>query len=104
MVIKLVGLVPLIALAMLVVPLQPVSATTYFVDTSNSAAANTNSGTQAQPWKTIAKAASTMMPGDTTIVVAGTYNENVSTVRSGMANARITFRAQGRVLTRTFEN
>jgi hypothetical protein len=43
-----------------------------------------------------------MRAGDTTIVTAGTYNEKVSTARSGTASARITFRASGKAITKTF--
>src|SRR5262245_25631020 len=63
---------------------------------------NANPGTAAQPWRTIAKAASTLTAGQTAIVNAGTYNESVTTARSGSANARITLRASGTVVTKTF--
>lgn len=69
-------------------------ATTYYVDGSNTKASDTNAGTSALPWKTIAKAASTMVGGDTAIVVAGTYSA-ASTAKSGSAGNRIVFRASG---------
>ncbi len=77
-------------------------AATYYVDRGNSGASDANPGTLAAPWKTIGKAASAMVAGDTAIVVAGTYSEKVSSVRSGNSGSRITFRAQGSVFTRTF--
>ena len=77
-------------------------ATTYYVDRNNGQASDTNPGTQNAPWRTIAKAASTMGAGDTAMVLAGTYNEKVNSVRSGSAGNPITFRAQGNVITKTF--
>ena len=71
----------------------------YYVATTGN---DTNPGTQALPWRTIAKAAQVMVGGDTTIVTAGTYNETVSSVRSGSASARIPFRASGAAVTNTF--
>ncbi|MGH8607261.1 MAG: DUF1565 domain-containing protein, partial [Gammaproteobacteria bacterium] len=68
------------------------AATIYYVDRNNTQASDSNPGSQAQPWKTIAKAASAMVAGDTAIVVAGTYNEKVNTARSGNSGNRITFR------------
>ncbi|MCI0563894.1 MAG: DUF1565 domain-containing protein [Nitrososphaera sp.] len=77
------------------------AASTYYVDINNSQGSDSNPGTQSQPWKTIGKAANAMGAGDTAIVLAGTYNEKVSTVRSGSSGNRITFRAMpgARVLT-----
>ncbi len=83
-------------------PTDAVAATTYYVDRNNSQASDSNAGSQSQPWKTIGKAASAMVAGDTAIVVAGTYNEKVTTARSGAAGSRITFKANGTVATRTF--
>ena len=77
------------------------AATTYYVDRNNSQASDSNPGSQAQPWKTIGKAASAMVAGDTAIVVTGTYNEKVNTARSGNSGNRITFRGMpgARILT-----
>src|SRR4051794_1062689 len=75
------------------------SAATYYVSPSGNDAAP---GSQTQPWRTIAKAATMMKAGDTSIVNAGTYNEKVSTARAGTASARITFRANGKAITKTF--
>ena len=46
----------------------------YYVATSGH---DSNPGTKSQPWRTVAYAVSTMMAGDTTYVMEGTYNEGV---------------------------
>ena len=75
-------------------------AVTYYVSTNGN---DSNPGSQDRPWRTIGYASSVMQAGDTTIVTAGTYNENVSTTRNGSSGNRITFRAQGTVRTHTFQ-
>ncbi|MGZ3796926.1 MAG: right-handed parallel beta-helix repeat-containing protein [Pseudobdellovibrionaceae bacterium] len=55
---------------------------TYYVDGNNNQASDSNPGTQTQPWKTIQKASTAMIAGDTTIVVGGTYNEQVKSTRN----------------------
>jgi hypothetical protein len=50
-------------------------AATYYVSITGS---DTNPGTQSLPWKTIAKAESMMVAGDTVIVLSGYYNERVT--------------------------
>ncbi len=62
---------------------SPAWAATYYVDGSNAAARDTNPGTQAQPWKTIGKAAGLLKPGDTVFVKAGVYRELVILSKSG---------------------
>jgi len=79
-----------------------IAGTTYYVDRNNSQASDSNSGTQALPWKTIQKAANTMVAGDTVLVQAGTYSERVSTARSGTAGNPVTFRASGTVIMKGF--
>ena len=68
----------------------PLMATTYYVAKSGN---NNNAGTQAAPWLTIGKAASTMVAGDKVIVSAGTYAEKVTPANSGTSSARITYEA-----------
>lgn len=65
-------------------------AATYYVSTSGQDA---NSGQQGSPWRTIAKAASTIGPGDTAIISGGTYAEKITQTKSGTATAPITFTA-----------
>ena len=50
-------------------------------------------GTQAKPWRTLARAAVALQPGDTARVLTGTYAERLVPTRSGTATAPITFAA-----------
>jgi hypothetical protein len=52
-----------------------------------------NPGTMAEPWKTITKAASTLTAGQTVMVGAGTYNEQVLPQNSGTEGNYITYMA-----------
>ncbi len=65
-------------------------AANYYVSTTGN---DSNAGTSASPWRTIQKAANTMVAGDTAIVNTGTYNERVSVSTSGSSGNLITFRA-----------
>jgi parallel beta-helix repeat protein len=60
----------------------------YYVSKSGN---NSNPGTEAQPWKTIQKAANTLTAGDTVYIKAGTYNERVVPKNSGNAGNYITY-------------
>jgi parallel beta-helix repeat protein len=66
-----------------VMPQSASPAATYYVDTDHSAARDNNPGTEAQPFKTIEKAVSSLQPGDTVYIKAGTYREGVILRRSG---------------------
>jgi hypothetical protein len=56
-----------------------------------------NPGTQSAPWKTIGKAAATLRPGDTAILMDGTYTEpEIAFKTSGTATRPITVRAQNK--------
>jgi len=59
-----------------------------YVSTTGS---DSNTGTQAKPYKTITKAASVAKASTTVHVAAGTYNGNVSTKTSGTASGKIRF-------------
>ncbi len=48
-------------------------------------------GSAARPWATIQKAADVVKPGDTVVVMPGTYAESVRVTRSGAVNNYITF-------------
>jgi len=50
---------------------------------------DTNPGTQALPWKTIGKAATTLGPGQGVYVHTGTYYERVTTSKAGTSSAPI---------------
>ena len=66
-----------------------VSAADRYVSTSGS---DSNAGTLAQPWRTIQKAASTVVAGDTVHIRAGTYTERVTiNNRDGTSVAPIVF-------------
>ncbi|MBF7097344.1 right-handed parallel beta-helix repeat-containing protein [Alkalibacter sp. M17DMB] len=60
----------------------------FFVSKSGNDA---NPGTEAAPWKTIQKAASTLKAGQTVYVKEGTYNERVVLKNSGTSGNYITF-------------
>jgi Protein of unknown function (DUF1565) len=78
----------------------PALAATYYVNGPSSAASDSNPGSQAAPWKTITKAADTLVAGDTVVVMAGTYSGIVTTKRAGSAaSGRISFVASGQVST-----
>lgn len=82
----------------------PLKAATYYVAKSNPAASDSNTGTEAAPWKTIQKAASTLVAGDTVYVKAGIYTElfagypdtqikAIKTQNSGQVGKLITYSA-----------
>jgi hypothetical protein len=64
---------------------------TYYVSTSGNDA---SAGSQSAPWRTIQKAASTLVAGDTAVLLDGTYEEgSVNFNHSGTAANPITIRA-----------
>lgn len=67
----------------------------YYIDTSHSAASDSNPGSEALPWKTIIKANQTLVAGDTVYIKAGTYTSYIAPIRSGTESSRITYRAFG---------
>jgi hypothetical protein len=62
------------------------NAATYYVSISGT---DSNPGSLSQPWRTIQKAANSLAPGDTALVMSGTYNERVSINVSGSAGAGV---------------
>jgi hypothetical protein len=52
-----------------------------------------NTGTSAQPFKTIARAVTAVAAGDTVVVNSGAYNERVIITKSGTSSQPITFKA-----------
>jgi Protein of unknown function (DUF1565) len=67
------------------------SGAVYYVSTSGS---DSNSGTQAAPWRTIQHAATSVHAGDTVNIRAGVYNEAVTPTVSGTATAgSVTFQS-----------
>lgn len=67
------------------------TAATYYVDTGNGSASDSNNGSSGSPWKTINKAAATAAAGDTVNVKAGEYNEFITNSASGTSANPITF-------------
>jgi len=55
-------------------PTVAAQAATYYVATTGN---NGNPGTESQPWRAVAHAVATMVPGDTTYVRGGTYKEGL---------------------------
>jgi len=66
------------------------SAQPYYVSTTG---LDTNPGTEALPWKTVSKAASTLTAGQTAYIRGGTYNEKVTIANSGTPGNLITITA-----------
>ncbi len=65
-----------------------IQANVYYVATNGN---DINSGTETLPWKTIQKAANTLIAGDTALIKSGTYNERVIIQNSGSPNNFIVF-------------
>ena len=68
-------------------------AETYHVAQQHPQASDENPGTAERPWKTISRAAGTLLPGDTACIHAGLYREVVRPERSGSAERPITYAA-----------
>jgi len=64
---------------------------TYVVDTANATARDTNPGTESSPWKTIQKAADTVLPGDLVRVKPGIYNERIQVNQGGVEGHPVVF-------------
>jgi hypothetical protein len=62
----------------------------YYVSTSGN---DNNPGTLSQPWRTIQKAARTLVAGETVLIRGGTYRETILPANSGTAGNYITYGA-----------
>jgi hypothetical protein len=62
----------------------------FYVSPSGS---DSNPGTYSRPWRTIQKAANTLVAGQTVKILPGTYNAKFAPVNSGSANGYITYTA-----------
>ena len=80
----------LLILVPLLLAARPLVAATYHVAPGGNDA---NPGTLAAPWRTVRKAADTLQAGDTVLIRAGTYHEQVAPARSGAAGAEIVYAA-----------
>ncbi|MFD7623396.1 hypothetical protein ACFV6W_42625, partial [Streptomyces sp. NPDC059802] len=72
-------------------PVRPHAGRTYYVAVSGQDAADGRS--DRTPFRHIQKCADVMVPGDTCLVLSGTYEETVVPARSGTAGLPITYRA-----------
>jgi parallel beta-helix repeat protein len=72
-------------------PASQPAATTYYVAMSGDDAWP---GTQTRPWRTIQRAADTMVAGDTVLIAEGTYEEEVAPRHSGSAGKMISYKAR----------
>ena len=68
-------IIKLLAISCFVLAIPSAFAETYYVDQSHASANDNNDGTESLPWRTIQKAANTLVAGDTVIVKAGVYTE-----------------------------
>jgi len=75
---------------------SPVRAATYVVDQAAPGAADTNTGTEEKPFKTVQHAADMAQPGDTIYVMAGKYDERVKIKAGGTEGKPIAFVARPR--------
>lgn len=71
----------------------PLLAAQYVVDQQHASADDGNAGTAARPLKTIGAALARVAPGDTTLVKAGIYREDVRIAASGQPEQPITLKA-----------
>ena len=65
------------------------SAVVYYVDGNNGN--DSNSGTASAPWKTISKANSTLVAGDTVFIKQGVYSTYIAPAASGASGKPITY-------------
>ena len=73
-----------------------VRAATYVADQAAPGAADTNPGTEEQPFRTVQRAADTAKPGDTIYVMAGRYDERIKVKTSGIEGKPVAFVAKPR--------
>lgn len=72
-------------------PLRRSKGATRYVATSGS---DRNPGTRSRPWRTVQRALDRLRPGQTAIVRAGVYRQNLVAERAGRRTAPITIRGQ----------
>jgi len=71
-------------------------AATYVVNQTAPGAADTNPGTEEEPFKTVQRAADAVKPGDTVYVMAGKYDERVRVKAGGTDGKPVAFAAMPR--------
>ena len=90
------GMLPLTILLCAPYAARLAMAASYVVDSAAAGAADTNPGTEPQPFKTVQHAADIAKPGDTVFVMAGKYEERVEVKSSGKEGQPITLKAMPR--------
>ena len=70
----------------------------YFVDHRHGTASDNNPGTENSPWRTLSKANTTLVAGDTVYIKPGVYDTYVAPANSGTASSRITYEGLGIVV------
>jgi parallel beta-helix repeat protein len=80
----------IVSIGVLLLTPSCVYAATYYVSPSGS---DSNNGSIGSPWKTIQKATSTLVAGDTVLIREGKYNETVTPKQSGTATSPIVYKA-----------
>jgi hypothetical protein len=77
------------------VTVRPEGAAAYYVDGNNPLASDSNPGTESLPWRTIAKANTTLVAGDTVYIKGGTYSgitgSAIDPVNTGTRGNMITY-------------
>lgn len=92
------SLSPVLIFLTIVLSLSSVHAETYYVSTEGSDGNDGLSNNTGGAFRTIQKCADAVSPGDTCIVQAGTYNENIVISVSGNATHPITYQGDGTVI------
>lgn len=82
-----------IVLFLLALPAKTSAATFHVSATRGN---DTAAGTEAEPFKTIARASEALEPGDTVLIHDGTYHEQIMGGRSGLEGAPITYQGSDR--------
>ncbi|HOI53817.1 MAG TPA: right-handed parallel beta-helix repeat-containing protein [Phycisphaerae bacterium] len=84
----------ILALALVAGLAGRVTAATYYVDAGNPKADDSHGGSEAAPWKTLARAVTGLASGDVVVVRPGQYDEVVTVKVSGTESGLITLRAE----------
>jgi len=84
--------IALTAVCLLMLEMPAMFGAVYYVDVNGN---DSNSGSSSAPWRTIQKAANTVVAGDTVRVQPGNYPERVSESTDGSAGRFITYVADG---------
>ena len=82
--------------SMTLIPWSASVVSTLYVDKASPSCSDAGPGSAVQPFCTIGKAASTAIAGQTVIVKAGNYPENVTVANSGTSTAPIVFTTAAR--------